>query len=27
MHFWANGDAVKVAQGLRAALDKTNSKK
>ena len=27
MHFWANGDAVKLAQGLRAALDKTNSKK
>jgi hypothetical protein len=22
MHFWANDDAVKVAQGLRAALDK-----
>ena len=27
MHFWANDDAVKLAQGLRAALDKTNSKK
>jgi uncharacterized protein DUF1259 len=27
MHFWANDDAVKLAQGLRAALDKTNSAK
>ena len=27
MHFWANDDAVKLAQGLRAALDKTSSKK
>ena len=27
MHFWANDDAVKLAQGLHAALDKTNSKK
>jgi biotin operon repressor len=27
MHFWANDDAVKLAQGLEAALDKTNSKK
>jgi hypothetical protein len=27
MHFWANDDAVKLALGLRAALDKTNSKK
>jgi biotin operon repressor len=27
MHFWANDDAGKLAQGLRAALDKTNSKK
>ena len=27
MHFWANDDAVKLARGLRAALDKTNSKK
>lgn len=27
MHFWANDDAVKLAKGLRAALDKTNSKK
>jgi hypothetical protein len=26
MHFWATGDAVKLAQGLRAALDKTNSR-
>jgi hypothetical protein len=24
VHFWANDDAVKLAQGLRAALDKTN---
>jgi biotin operon repressor len=27
MHFWANDDAVKLAKGLRAALDATNSKK
>ncbi len=27
MHFWANDDAVKLAKGLRAALDKTNSAK
>ena len=27
MHFWANDDAVKLAQGLRAAIDKTNSVK
>jgi Domain of Unknown Function (DUF1259) len=27
MHFWANDDAVKLAHGLRAALDKTDSKK
>lgn len=27
MHFWANDDAMKLAKGLRAALDKTNSKK
>jgi Domain of Unknown Function (DUF1259) len=27
MHFWANGDALKLAHGLRAALDKTNSAK
>jgi hypothetical protein len=25
MHFWANDDAVKLARGLRAALDRTNS--
>ena len=24
MHFWANDDAVKLAQGMRAALDKMN---
>ena len=27
MHFWANDDALKLAKGLRAALDKTNSAK
>jgi hypothetical protein len=27
MHFWANDDATKLAKGLRAALDKTNSSK
>lgn len=27
MHFWANDDAQKLAQGLRTALDKTNSAK
>lgn len=27
MHFWANDDALKLAQGLRAALDKTNSRR
>ncbi len=27
MHFWANDDAVKLAQGLRAALDATISQK
>jgi hypothetical protein len=27
MHFWANDDAVRLARGLRAALDKTNSAK
>lgn len=27
MHFWANDNALKLARGLRAALDKTNSKK
>jgi hypothetical protein len=26
MHFWANGDAQKLAQGLRAALDRANVK-
>jgi hypothetical protein len=26
MHFWANDDAMKLAKGLRAALDKTNVK-
>jgi uncharacterized protein DUF1259 len=25
MHFWANDDAVKLARGLRGALDRTNS--
>jgi hypothetical protein len=27
MHFWANDDAEKLAQGLKAALDLTNSQK
>jgi hypothetical protein len=27
MHFWANDEAVKLARGLRAALEKTNSAK
>jgi Domain of Unknown Function (DUF1259) len=27
MHFWAQGEAEKLAQGLRAALDLTNSRK
>ena len=27
MHFWANDDALKLAQGLRAALDKVNVKR
>jgi hypothetical protein len=27
MHFWANDDAVKLAKGLRTALDNTNSAK
>jgi hypothetical protein len=27
MHFWGNDDAVKLARGLKAALDKTNSKR
>jgi len=26
MHFWANDDALKLARGLRAALDQTNSR-
>ena len=27
LHFWANGDAIKLAKGLRAALDKVDVKK
>ena len=27
MHFWANDDAITLARGLRAALDRTNSAK
>ena len=27
MHFWATDDAVKLARGLKAALDQTNSQK
>jgi hypothetical protein len=27
MHFWATGDAVRLAEGLRAALDETAAKK
>ncbi|SRR6266571_2842821 len=27
MHFWANDDPVKLAQGLKAALSQTNSAK
>jgi hypothetical protein len=27
MHFWANDDALKLAKGLRSALDLTNSGK
>jgi len=27
MHFWANDDALELARGLRAALDRTASKK
>ena len=27
MHFWANDDALKLARGLRAALDETNSRR
>jgi Domain of Unknown Function (DUF1259) len=23
LHFWANDDAIRLAQGLRAALDQT----
>jgi Domain of Unknown Function (DUF1259) len=26
LHFWANDDAIKLARGLRAAIDKTHSK-
>jgi hypothetical protein len=25
MHFWANDDSLKLARGLRSALDRTNS--
>jgi len=27
MHYWANDDALKLARGLRAALDRMNVKK
>jgi hypothetical protein len=27
MHFWANDDALKLAKGLRAGLDKVNRQK
>jgi 3-hydroxyacyl-CoA dehydrogenase len=27
MHFWANDDAIKLAEGLRAAINKTASAK
>lgn len=27
MHFWANDDAAKLARGLKAALDRTNSRR
>jgi hypothetical protein len=27
MHFWAHDDALKLAKGLRSALDQTNSAK
>jgi len=27
MHFWANDDSLKLARGLRNALDRTNSAK
>jgi hypothetical protein len=26
MHFWANDDAVKLATGLKAALEKTKTR-
>jgi hypothetical protein len=26
MHFWAHGDAGRLARGLRAALDQTDSR-
>jgi len=26
MHFWANGDAEKIARGLRATLDQINTR-
>jgi hypothetical protein len=26
LHFWANDDAIKLAQGLRSAINKTTSK-
>lgn len=26
-HFWANADAATLARGLRAALDRTNSRR
>jgi hypothetical protein len=26
LHFWANDDAIKLAQGLRSAIDKTASR-
>jgi len=27
MHYWANDDALKLARGLRAALDRMNVRK
>jgi hypothetical protein len=27
MHFWANDDALKLARGLRSALDATSSRR
>jgi hypothetical protein len=27
MHFWGEGDALKLARGLRAALDEVNIKR